>query len=103
MSKPPVSDLPDDTHIEKVRFSTINRNAFASSQSYLGGRPSMEHRGVEYRIVQGIKRGFWKWSVETETGTKSGTSDSKDASMNAARRVIDNALNPKKRKHSPPA
>ena len=34
----------------------------------------MEHRGVEYRIIQGIKRGLWKWSVETETGTKSGTS-----------------------------
>jgi hypothetical protein len=56
----------------------------------------MEHRGVEYRIMQGIQRGLWKWSVETETGTKSGTSESKDAAMNAARRVIDNALNPKK-------
>jgi len=48
-----------------------------------------------YRIMQGIQRGLWKWSVETETGTKSGTSESKDAAMNAARRVIDNALNPK--------
>jgi hypothetical protein len=27
----------------------------------------MEHRGVEYGIVQGIQRGFWKWSVETGT------------------------------------
>ena len=44
----------------------------------------MEHRGVEYRIMQGIQRGLWKWSVETETGTKSGTSESKDAAMNAA-------------------
>jgi len=26
----------------------------------------MEHRGVEYRIIQGIQRGIWKWSVETE-------------------------------------
>ena len=63
----------------------------------------MEHRGVEYRIVQGIKRGFWKWSVETETGTKSGTSDSKDAAVIAAKRTIDNALNPKSRSYSPPA
>jgi hypothetical protein len=39
----------------------------------------MEHRGVEYRIIQGIKRGFWKWSVETETERNSGTSDSRDA------------------------
>ena len=46
----------------------------------------MEHRGVEYRIIQGIQRGFWKWSVETETGTKSGISDSKDAAMAAAKR-----------------
>jgi hypothetical protein len=29
----------------------------------------MEHRGVECRIIQGIKRGFGKWLVETETGT----------------------------------
>ena len=58
----------------------------------------MEHRGVQYRIIQGIKRGLWKWSVETETGTKSGTSDSKDAAVIAAKRTIDNALNPKKQK-----
>jgi len=44
----------------------------------------MEHRGVEYRIIQGIKRGFWKWSIETEIGTKSGTSDSKEAAMAVA-------------------
>ncbi len=45
----------------------------------------MEHRGVEYRIIQGIQRGIWKWSVETEPGTKSGISDSKDAAMAAAK------------------
>ena len=48
----------------------------------------MEHRGVEYRIIQGIQRGFWKWSVETKTGTKSGTSNSKDEAMNAANSVF---------------
>jgi hypothetical protein len=63
----------------------------------------MEHRGVEYRIIQGIQSGFWKWSVETETGTRSGISDSKDAAMTAAKRAIDNALDPKKRKLIPPA
>ena len=56
----------------------------------------MEHRGVEYRIIQGIKRGFWKWSIETEIGTKSGTSDSKEAAMAVAKRAIDNALDPQK-------
>jgi hypothetical protein len=63
----------------------------------------MEHRGVEYRIIQGIQRGPWKWSVETGTGTKSGISDSKDAAMAAAKRAIDNVLDPKKRKPIPPA
>ena len=63
----------------------------------------MEHRGVECRIIQGIQRGPWKWSVETGTGTKSGISDSKDAAMAAAKRAIDNALDPKKRKPIPPA
>jgi hypothetical protein len=67
------------------------------------GRLSMEHRGVEYRIIQGIQRGFWKWSVETETGTKSGISDSKDAALAAAKRAIDNVVDPKKRKLIPPA
>jgi hypothetical protein len=63
----------------------------------------MEHRGVEYRIIQGIQRGIWKWSVETETGTKSGTSESKGAAMYAAQRVINFALNPKKQRLIPPA
>jgi hypothetical protein len=56
----------------------------------------MEHRGVEYRIIQGIKRGFWKWSIDTETGTKSGSSASKAAALAAAKRAIDNALDPEK-------
>ena len=38
----------------------------------------MEHRGVEYRIIQGIKPGDWKWSVLSEAaGRKSGTSDTR--------------------------
>ncbi len=77
-------------------------DALISQRASEGGL-SMEHRGVEYRLIQGIKRGFWKWSVETETGTKSGTSDSKDAAMAAAKRAIDAALDPKKRKLIPPA
>jgi hypothetical protein len=49
----------------------------------------MEHRGVEYRIIQGIKPGVRKWSVETETGTKSGTSDRKDAAVIAVKLASD--------------
>ena len=37
-------------------------------------------------IIRGIKPGDWKWSVETETGTKSGTSDRKDAAVIAVKR-----------------
>ena len=70
----------------------------SGSEGPFGRRPNMEHRGVEYLIIQGIKRGFWKWSVETETEKNSGTSDSRDAAMTAAKRAIDNALDPKKRK-----
>jgi len=39
---------------------------------------------------------------ETEIGTKSGSSDTRDAAMAAAKRAIDNALDPKKRKLLPP-
>jgi len=79
------------THLSKIDHARLR------------GRLSMEHRGVEYRIIQGIQRGPWKWSVETGTGTKSGISDSKDAAMAAAKRAIDNELDPKKRKLIPPA
>jgi hypothetical protein len=39
---------------------------------------------------------------ETEIGTKSGSSDTRDAAMAAAKRAIDNALDAKKRKLLPP-
>ena len=61
----------------------------------------MLHRDVEYRIIQGIKRGFWKWSIEGETGKRSGTSNSRNAAMAAAKRAIDNALDLKNQKLNP--
>jgi hypothetical protein len=30
----------------------------------------MEHRGVEYRIIQGIKRGFWKCARHNAGGSR---------------------------------
>jgi hypothetical protein len=39
----------------------------------------MEHRGVEYRIIQGIKRGFWKWSASVARTVVSGQEPSKAA------------------------
>ena len=58
----------------------------------------MEYRGIEYRVIQGIKRGFWKWSVDTAAGTRAGTSDSRDTAVSAAKRTIDRLLDPAKRK-----
>jgi hypothetical protein len=58
----------------------------------------MEYRGIEYRVIQGIKRGFWKWSVDTSAGTRTGTSDSRDTAVSAAKRTIDRLFDPSKRK-----
>jgi len=58
----------------------------------------MEYRGVEYRIIQGIKRGLWRWSADTEAGTRVGTSDTRDRAVSAAKRTIDRFLDSTKRK-----
>ena len=57
----------------------------------------MEHRGVEYRILQGIRPGDWKWSVLLETaGKRSGQAVRRDDAVTAAKRAIDLALAPKR-------
>jgi hypothetical protein len=39
----------------------IRNEADESSKSQASnGTPTMEHRGVEYRIIQGLKPGDWK-------------------------------------------
>ena len=59
----------------------------------------MEHRGVEYRILQGIKSGDWKWSVLLETVEKnSGQAVRRDDAVTAAKRAIDLRL-PRKGSH----
>ena len=58
----------------------------------------MEYRGIEYRVIQGIKRGFWKWSVDTAEGIRAGTADRRDTAVSAAKRTIDRLLDPAKRK-----
>jgi hypothetical protein len=53
----------------------------------------MEHRGVEYSIVQGVERGKWMWSLSLDTNVKSsGQADNKLAAVIAAERAIDRAL-----------
>ena len=56
----------------------------------------MEHRGVEYRIMQGIQPGDWKWSVLSDAaGRNSGQAVKREDAVNAAKRAIDLALNRK--------
>jgi len=53
----------------------------------------MEHRGIEYSVVQGIERGTWKWfAVIDATMTKSGQAKSRPAAVSDAKRAIDREL-----------
>jgi hypothetical protein len=58
----------------------------------------MEHRGVEYRVVQTIERGIWMWTVAIEPrsfrGATSGTEKSRDAAIATAEQAIDRWLVP---------
>jgi hypothetical protein len=63
----------------------------------------MEYRGVEYSIVQAVERGKWVWSLSLDTNVKSsGQADNKLATVIAAERAIDRALDAKKRRLVPP-
>ena len=53
----------------------------------------MEHRGIEYSVVQGIERGTWKWfAVIDATMTRSGQAKSRLAAVADAKRAIDKAI-----------
>ena len=59
----------------------------------------MQYRGLEYSVVQGIKRGSWKWSVRLrDGGVKKGSEGSRPAALKEAERAIDVALAPRKRR-----
>jgi len=51
----------------------------------------MEHRGIEYQIIQTLSRSEWKWVVYLTATTKSGTTGSKRRAIEHAIRTIDNA------------
>jgi len=54
---------------------------------------SMEHRGIEYSVVQGIERGTWKWfAVIDATMTRSGQAKSRPVAVADAKRAIDKAI-----------
>jgi hypothetical protein len=56
----------------------------------------MEHRGLEYTLVQGIERGVWKWSASVAGVLVTGQEPSKSAALAAAENAIDRALVQKK-------
>jgi hypothetical protein len=60
----------------------------------------MEYRGVEYTVVQGIKRGVWKWSASVADVLIMGQASTKSAVAAAAERA--KALAPARVRLVPP-
>ena len=56
----------------------------------------MRYRDIEYSVVQGIKRGVWKWSVSVAGTVISGRETSKAAAVVTVEKAIDQALIPKR-------
>jgi len=53
----------------------------------------MEYRGIEYSVVQGIRRNLWKWSASVANAVITGQSHSKsEAVVEAERRLIGRSL-----------
>jgi hypothetical protein len=52
----------------------------------------MEYRGIEYTVVQGIRRGVWKWSASLEGMIVIGNEQTRPAAMIAAEKAIDRVL-----------
>ncbi len=51
----------------------------------------MRYRDIEYTVVQGIKRGVWKWSTSVAGTVVSGKETSKAAAVVAVEKAIDGA------------
>jgi hypothetical protein len=62
----------------------------------------MEYQGTEYTVVQGIKRGVWKWSASVAGLVLIGQEERRSAAVAAAEKAIDRALAPKKLRLDPP-
>jgi hypothetical protein len=52
----------------------------------------MEHRGIEYTVVQSIQRGVWKWSAFVAGARIFGQESIRSAAVAAAESAIDRAL-----------
>ena len=64
-------------------------------------RYEMEHRGIEYTVVQGIERDVWKWSASVEGVVLIGKKDTRLAAVAAAETAIDRALTSKRGRLDP--
>jgi hypothetical protein len=62
----------------------------------------MEYRGIEYSVVQGIRRTLWKWSASVANVVIMGQAHSKSEAVVEAEKAIDRALAPKKHRLIPP-
>ena len=62
----------------------------------------MQYRDIEYTVVQGIKRGVWKWSASVADVLIMGQASTKSAAAAAAERAIDKALAPARVRLVPP-
>jgi hypothetical protein len=64
---------------------------------------SMDHRGIEYTIVQGIGRDTWRWTVALGNNiSKSGQAIGKPEAVAQATRAINRALARKTERPVPP-
>ena len=62
----------------------------------------MKYRGKQYSVVLSIG-GKWKWSVEIDGHTKSGSAPNRPTGIKLAEAEIDRALAPKKKRLVRPA
>jgi hypothetical protein len=51
----------------------------------------MKYRDIEYAVVQGIKRGVWKWSASVAGVVIMGNEQTRSAAVAAAEKAIDRA------------
>jgi hypothetical protein len=64
---------------------------------------SMDHRGIEYTIVQGIGRDTWRWTVSLGNNiSKSGQAIGKPEAVAQATRAINRAFARKMERPVPP-
>jgi hypothetical protein len=52
----------------------------------------MEHRGIDFTVLQGIQRGVWKWSAFVAGARIFGQESCRSVAMAAAESAIDRAL-----------